>query len=148
VVGVFTGGTATVYVDCVKGSEQAIGGVLQNAGPSPDRVMIGATRNGSSSSFNWKGLIDEVALYDHALSPDRILAHYYAALPIPELSINAAGEITWPTLPAGSILQKTSSLTEPALWTTDDSTPVATNGFFKVTVPLTGTNQFYRLIKP
>ena len=34
----------TMFVDGVKGSEQNIGGVLQNAGPSPDRVVnIGAT---------------------------------------------------------------------------------------------------------
>lgn len=124
----------------MEGEEQTVGGALQNLGPTPDRVLIGASRNGSVNSFNWKGLIDEVAICDHVLSPDRILAHYSAALPIPKLTINAAGEITWPTLPAGSILQETASLTEPVLWTADDSIPVATSGFFKVVVPLTGTN--------
>jgi hypothetical protein len=147
-VGIFSAGIATIYVDGVKGSEQNIGGVLQNAGPSPDRVMIGATRSGTVNSFNWMGLIDEVAIYSHPLSPDRILAHYHAGLPPPLLTINAAGEISWPALPAGSVLQVTESLTEPVLWRTDDGTPVEQNGFFKLTVPLTGTNQFYRLIRP
>ena len=32
-----------------------LGGVLQNAGPAPDRIMIGATRTGTEGSFNFKG---------------------------------------------------------------------------------------------
>ena len=40
-----------------------MGGVLQDSGPSPDRLLIGATRSGSGSiSYNWTGFIDEVAI--------------------------------------------------------------------------------------
>ena len=51
------------------------------AGPkptaSPDaRLVIG--RSGKMSGF-W-GLLDEIAVYDHALPDDRVLAHYKAAL--------------------------------------------------------------------
>jgi hypothetical protein len=81
VVGVFSNGTATVYVNGIKGTTQTIGGTLQNLGPDPDRVLIGASRNGSVSSFNFRGFIDEVAIYDSALSPARIRAHYRTGVP-------------------------------------------------------------------
>ncbi|MDB6036116.1 MAG: Spore coat protein CotH, partial [Verrucomicrobiales bacterium] len=119
-VGVFSGGTAAIYVDGIKRGEQTIGGVLQNAGPSPDHVLIGATRDGSAGSFNWKGMIDEVAVYNQALPPDRILAHYQAGLPVATLTINAAGQIAWPSMPPGTILQVSGSLSGPAVWQTDN----------------------------
>ncbi len=77
-VGVFDGatGTLTTYLDGAAGTSVALGGVLQNAGPTPDRLLIGATRTGiDPSSYNWTGLIDEVAIYDHALTPAEIQAH-------------------------------------------------------------------------
>jgi len=40
---------ADIYVDGVQGSSQTIGGVLQNLGPTPDRVMIGARAKGVST---------------------------------------------------------------------------------------------------
>jgi hypothetical protein len=83
-VGVFSGGTATVYLDGVAGTQTAnIGGNLQNAGPAPDRVLIGGTRSGSVASFNFNGLIDEVAIYNYALPPARIQAHFNAGSPPP-----------------------------------------------------------------
>ena len=78
VVGIFNGGLVTVWVDGVQGGSQSIGGVLQNAGPSPDRTLIGATGNGSTSSYNFKGLIDEVAIYGRALSPSEVTSHWTA----------------------------------------------------------------------
>ncbi|HEX7665397.1 MAG TPA: LamG domain-containing protein [Polyangiaceae bacterium] len=47
--------------------------------------MKGSTANlvlGSLSSANgnaWRGNLDEIAIYDHALAPDRVAAHYHAA---------------------------------------------------------------------
>jgi hypothetical protein len=77
VVGTFdTNGVVTVYVDGVQGAAAALGGTLQNAGPTPDRVLIGATRNGSASSFNWLGYLGQVAIYDHALSAVAVRVHY------------------------------------------------------------------------
>jgi hypothetical protein len=85
-VGVFSGGTATVYVNGVKGASRTIGGVLRNLGPTPDRVLIGASRNGSVSSFNWKGCVDEVAIYDTALSITQIRSHFRAGAPAPQVT--------------------------------------------------------------
>lgn len=83
-VGVFDGGTASIYLDGVLGGTIAnVGGTLQNAGPAPDRVLIGATRSGSAASFNFNGLIDEVAIYDYALPAARVQAHYALGAPPP-----------------------------------------------------------------
>jgi hypothetical protein len=80
-VGVFAGGVITVYLDGVAGASVNRGGTLRNAGPSPDRVLIGASRTGSTpGSNNWTGHIDEVAVYGTALSPARIAQHYAEAI--------------------------------------------------------------------
>ena len=81
-VGVFTNGVATVYVDGVQGAVVNMGGVLRDAGPLPDRVLIGATRDGTipGGAWNFKGFIDEVAIYDYALSAGQVRAHYRAPL--------------------------------------------------------------------
>lgn len=82
-VGVFDAGNVTLFLDGVQGTTQAVGGVLQNAGPIPDRILIGGTRSGSDASFNFNGLIDEVAVYNYALSPAQISAHFSAGSPPP-----------------------------------------------------------------
>lgn len=86
---VFSGGKLTGYVNGVRTTEQNIGGTLQDAGPTPDRVMIGATRNGSESSFNWKGFIDEVAIYDTALTAAQIRGHLRAGAPGPQITASS-----------------------------------------------------------
>jgi hypothetical protein len=77
VAGVFDAGIATVWVDGVRGTSadiSASGTDLQDAG---DTLFIGSTRDGTA--FVWKGLIDEVAVYDRALDESRIRAHTDAA---------------------------------------------------------------------
>src|SRR5690606_25522063 len=49
-------------------------------GPAPDRVLIGATREGV---FGFNGLIDEVAIYDYPLSPAQVQSHYTIGAPPP-----------------------------------------------------------------
>ena len=148
-VGVYDAGVMTLYLNGAFASSVPLAGTLRNGGPVPDRVLIGATRDGSNSSFQWKGLIDEVAIYSRALSADRVLAHYQAALPASRLTISGAGEISWPTVPVGYVLQVTDSLAAPVQWQPADVTErKEENGFFKLNVsPLEGT-RFYRLARP
>ena len=148
-VGVYDAGVMTLYLNGAFASSVPFAGTLRNGGPVPDRVLIGATRDGSNSSFQWKGLIDEVAIYNRALSADRVMAHYQAALPASRLTITGTGEISWPTLPAGYVLQVTDSLAAPVQWQPADITGrTEENGFFKLSVsPLEGT-RFYRLARP
>ena len=74
-VGILNAGTVTVDLDGVQGTSPPITGVLQDAGPSQDRILIGATRDDFASSFNLTGLIDEVAIYNYALTRAQIDAH-------------------------------------------------------------------------
>jgi hypothetical protein len=76
VVGVFADGLTTIYVNGQQGTvadASDTGLSLNNAGST---LFIGATRDGS---FRWTGLIDEVAIYDRALTVDEIIAHRDAA---------------------------------------------------------------------
>ena len=81
-VGVFDAGQVTVYLDGVAGAPvSTVTAVLQNAGPVPDRLLLGATRTGMvPNSFNWTGLLDEIAIYDYALTPAQIQAYIDSAL--------------------------------------------------------------------
>lgn len=67
----------------------------------------------------------------------------------PVLTINAAGELTWPSFPTGFVLQVTDSLGLPVPWQPADTTGrTEQNGMFKLTVPLTQATRFYRLARP
>ena len=83
-VGVFNSGNASdedkLYLD-----GQLIASMN---GPAEDsatnRVYIGLLHNRSGGTGWFKGLIDEVAIYNGLLSAERILAHYNAGITIPE----------------------------------------------------------------
>ena len=81
--GVYTNGLATVFVDGVESSSQIAAGVLRNLGPTPDRVLIGASANGTNGSFNFKGYINQVAFYNRALGASKVRAHYNAGVGTP-----------------------------------------------------------------
>jgi hypothetical protein len=147
-VGVFSGGVMTIYVDGVKGSEQNIGGVLQNLGPAPDRVMIGATRSGTEGSFNFKGLMDEVAIYDYALNAAQIRTHFRASVPPepPSLTIEHAVLLSWPSFPPGYVLQASSHVDGP--YTNVTKAPITENGINYMTVPIKQDQLYFRLVGP
>jgi hypothetical protein len=144
-VGVFANGIVTLYVDGVKGSDQDIGGVLQNAGPTPDRIMIGATRDGI---FNFKGVIDEVAVYDYGLSAAQIRSHFRTAQPAeaPTLTIQNAVIVSWPSFPPGYVLQTATDINGPYSDYTGPTYPTGNN--LNAPVPLGPEQQFFKLSKP
>jgi hypothetical protein len=114
--------------------------------------MIGATRSGTEASYNFKGLIDEVAVYDHALPVEKIRAHYKTALPDqgPQIAIVMKAEISWPSFPSGYVLQVADSLAEPVQWTdVQSSVPIVTvEDSLRTYVPVEEAGRFYRLFKP
>jgi hypothetical protein len=73
VVAVFDGTTALLYLDGVKVNDITQSGDLAAVTPS---VRIGD----GDTWGNFQGTIDEVAIYDQALSASRIAAHYAAAV--------------------------------------------------------------------
>jgi hypothetical protein len=66
----------------------------------------------------------------------------------PELTIEAAVRVSWPTTPGGYSLQTSTDLVDPKNWTTVTNAPlVDSRGYFMV-FPTSSTKVFYRLFKP
>jgi uncharacterized repeat protein (TIGR03803 family) len=66
----------------------------------------------------------------------------------PELTFVSTGPnfvLSWPTNFTGFALQSTTNLGPSPIWTTNLAAPVIINGQFKVTNPISGTQQFFRL---
>ena len=108
-----------------------------------DVLRIGAGATEGPGSFFFEGLIDEVAVYNRALSPARILTHYQAARPPVQdiqVTITIDGEeivIAWE---GPATLQATSDLS--VAW---DSVTGATSPY---RASPTGTQMFWRLSNP
>ncbi len=73
-----------------------------------------------------------------------------APLPPPQLTITASGVnviLTWPANSTGFTLHSSTSLVSSAIWTTNSPASVIVNGQNTVTNPISGTQQFYRLVQ-
>ena len=73
-------GKVYLYVDGILAGSGNIGvDVGIQAQPMP--MTIGARKQSDASEYNqqWLGVIDDVAVYDKALSPSQVLSHYYGA---------------------------------------------------------------------
>ena len=74
-------------------------------------------------------------------------------LPPPQLTILLSGVppsgivLTWPAYAAGFTLQSATNLVSPVFWSTNSPTPVVIAGQNTVTNPITGPQQFYRLVQ-
>ena len=55
--------------------------------------------------------------------------------------------LTWPTNAVGFTLQSTTNLISPVVWSTNSPAPVVIAGQNTVTNPITGAQQFYRLVQ-
>jgi uncharacterized repeat protein (TIGR03803 family) len=68
--------------------------------------------------------------------------------PPPQLTITRSGTnviVTWPANFNGFTLEFATNLVPPAVWNTNLPVPVAVNGQFTVTNPISGSQKFYRL---
>jgi uncharacterized repeat protein (TIGR03803 family) len=68
----------------------------------------------------------------------------------PQLTITRAGPdvvLSWPTNFTGFGLQSTTSLGSSAIWATNLPAPVIVNSQYTVTNPISGTQQFFRLVQ-
>lgn len=78
VVGIYNGSNVSVWVNGVSGTSAALSGSIDTNTYS---ALIGAQRyssTGNIPSFIFNGTIDEVRIYDRALSPDEIQENYNA----------------------------------------------------------------------
>jgi hypothetical protein len=143
--GAANNGTA-LYVDGVSVDLEDDPG-LPSDGGVPD-VVATVFRVNRAQDFTryFTGTLDELALYDRALTSGEVLTHYAAFAGFALLSIKATGaaqgQISWAPAVTGVVLQESLSLS-PANWTSSISG--ATN---PITVSITNTTKFYRLFKP
>jgi uncharacterized repeat protein (TIGR03803 family) len=104
------------------------------ASPYAGLILSGNTLYGTTKSGGSLGFGTAFAL---ALPP-----------PSPQLTLIYSGAnviLTWPTNTARFILQSTTNLAPPAVWTTNSPAPVVVNTNNVVTNTISGTQKFYRL---
>ncbi len=150
-VGVFDGANPT------NGLRLYFDGLLANANESPVSVFnkqydvtVGAREFNNTSGYTqvFNGVVDDVRLYDRALTPADV-ATLYQSVDVARLELLASGgsgTLSWLTTPTNYIPQVATALTAPStVWTDLPGTPV-TNGF-NITFPvsLDSSNAFYRL---
>ena len=56
--------------------------------------------------------------------------------------------ITWPIYPTGFVLESAPGLQAPIVWTTNNPSPVVSNGLERVTVDASSDNQLFRIRRP
>jgi hypothetical protein len=73
----WTGSVWNIFVDGVQYAVSTTGTVANFTGTQP---VIGNNSNGATAGGNgtYQGALDEFAVYNHLLTPDRVLAHYLA----------------------------------------------------------------------
>ncbi|HZR16079.1 MAG TPA: LamG-like jellyroll fold domain-containing protein [Verrucomicrobiae bacterium] len=78
IAGVYDGSQISIYVNGVLGGTAPFDGTPRPNTNTAVPLTFGARADGQFGYFPYAGLIDETAVYDAALSPARILAHYQA----------------------------------------------------------------------
>lgn len=78
---------------------------------------------------------------------------YALAFEFFNLALNIAAsdsgtKITWPIYPTGFVLESTTNLTSPAVWSSVAQAPTVTNGQNVVILSTTDNNRFFRLRRP
>ncbi|MDB6021645.1 MAG: hypothetical protein JWQ04_1502, partial [Pedosphaera sp.] len=129
-------GAVRLYVNGVLNATTTISGGIQ-MGTSP--ISIGSRESGFNSTYdlNFLGLIDEVAIYNYALSAAQVQNHFLAANnPVVTLYMNPSGTNTVLTWSPGT-LESSTKATGPYANVIGATSPY--------TVPTSATAQFYRL---
>jgi hypothetical protein len=101
-----------VYLNGVLDGEGSYSGKVLRQGSAGQYLMIGGTTSGAGGPY-FDGWLDEVAIFEKALAPDRFLAHYTAGT-----ARGRASELAW---------QRFEALTDNPLWT-----PVSYGGSMQV----------------
>ena len=96
------------------------------------------------------GAIDRMQLANEVIEPKDL---DYLAIPgvipgTPELAIGTAVSISWPVGGTGFVLQSSTTLNEPKVWTTVSATPIVQGDRIYVLLPTTEEETFYRLFRP
>jgi Concanavalin A-like lectin/glucanases superfamily len=149
--------TVYTYVDSVLTAKASLGttGFESLTPTSIATTLIGSSGNGSYSAF---GQIDDLGLWSRPLTEAEIIGIYRAGqsgqgipkagLPTPTLVVSSISNNTitlnYPAWAAGYTLQSTPAIV-PATWSIVQRVPTVSGTNAIVTLPLSGTDRFYRL---
>jgi hypothetical protein len=153
---VYDGSNLTLYRDGNQGvsggvASQPVTSYLDYGSPDQGAILIG-TELAQPASRNWNGMLDDVAVFNVALSQAQIqtvMAGDFSAFILqPRLSISSSSGniiLSWPAAQAAYQLQSADNLT-PAVWNNVSSNQVQNGSSVMVTLPIGAGPQFFRLI--
>lgn len=137
----------TIYIDGIlEATTPYTAGVLTEA-RLDTFFVLGAE---SSGGLAYTGELDRLEFLNEAISPSDL---DYLAVPgvdpgSPELAIETAVSISWPTLATGFQLQSSTDLNEPRTWTEVNAQAQVFDDKFHVLLPATELKTYYRLVRP
>jgi hypothetical protein len=151
-------GTITLYRDGNQGANGGMASVpvtssVEYGSPDQGAITIGSEL-AQTGDRTWNGLLDDVAIFNVALSQTQIqtvMAGDFSAFVLqPQLSISrSSGNVilSWPAVQSTFQLQSTAKLA-PASWAGVTNSPVQNGSTLTVTLPVGAGTQFFRLIGP
>jgi len=151
-------GTITLYRDGNQGANGGMASVpvtssVEYGSPDQGAITIGSEL-AQTGDRTWNGLLDDVAIFNVALSQTQIqtvMAGDFSAFGLqPQLSISrSSGNVilSWPAVQSTFQLQSTAKLA-PASWAGVTNSPVQNGSTLTVTLPVGAGTQFFRLIGP
>jgi hypothetical protein len=139
-----------VYVDGVR---KVFAGVssASKADPTSLRWVIGHVETLTSyNTDSFRGLLDDVRIYNRLLTINDAEALYQDANIPPVLSLSASGStltFSWPSWASSYVLKSATSLASGATWSPVPGSPTLTNATLTQTDTLGSGLKFYRLVK-
>ena len=155
---VYDGSTISLYRDGNMGvngglASQPVSKYLEYGSLDDGSILIG-TELAQPANRNWNGLLDDIAVFNTALTSNQVQAvmagNFNGFVAPPPLSISVTGAntlVSWPVSAQTFKLQSSASV--PATSWTPVATAAVSNGkMLTVTLPRTGTAQYFRLVGP
>jgi len=133
------GGTVSFYIN---GTAAGTASVTGNFADNPFPVLIGTDDLDSGETTMFKGLIDDVRIYNQALSAADI-----RKLSLPRLGISLSGtdvSLSWPAIDARFALERSEDLSS-ASWSAVTQVPLMESGQNKLELMPSSGQSFYRL---
>jgi hypothetical protein len=157
-------GMAAIYRNGISVASKNLGSFTPN---TTGNLLLGErTFLGGQPQFHYVGGLDEMSIYNRALSQSEIAAIYNAgsagkcdvaaeshssisSQPMMNLSFPSDSPVlTWPVSANDFILQSTDDLTPPVHWTNVPTTPHTNGGNIEMMLPKGGKRGYFRLYRP
>ncbi|MGA2749150.1 MAG: LamG-like jellyroll fold domain-containing protein [Verrucomicrobiota bacterium] len=154
---VYDGTNITLYLNGNQGPKGGVASQPITAAvgyPQYEGSILIGSELAQPASRNWNGMLDDVAVFNVALSQAQIQAvmagDFSAFISPPPLSISVtAGQVSvsWPVTAPTFQVQSTTNLSG-AVWSSVATTPTLSGNTLTVTLPGSATTEYFRLVGP